>query len=677
MSRRDGDYLVADFYLNSGGLNTASSPFAVEQDQATGGKNFDYRRKGGIRKRSGHAKINSVADASLRTLGLGVWDKPGEARTVIRATQEKLQAWDVDTGASTDLVQEASGGVTALYSSSITDPVNFKMFNTPTSGSLWGASKGFDGLWGVTSATITTPNGSHAPEGSVSASFASGAGTWDSAGLYYYAFTLVKTNTGAESNAGCETSVTTTTINDEVTLDLSALTLPVLEAGGYSQLKVYRSSVSGSTGFTAGVLATTIDISGGVPASYVDTGTAEDVAVSVPRAFSLLDNSTLDLDKSYAAITTFKQRLVVCSGSSVYISDSNKPESWPLLHRINLPSGGDITAAGVISRSYPGSDSIDEFLCIFKQSELWIIEGTGELNALSLPDWSLKYIDNSGCAAQALLVGADGNLAWVSHRGIHTWDGAGKPQYISEDIEDKFERGGTLDKSKLSLGHGFFSQSRNEIIWALSDKSEGDNKYCLKLDLRQMKIRGGSKGVFTPDVTTFEASAAIAFFRSGDALEESIIFGDNSGFLYNGFSATAEAGGDLTFEYFTPYIAPGGPTTPIRVTKIVAWVLDAGPYTLNLDLWSNYRYRNEKSSRALPISPNLNQAGSKWGQFEWGQAVWGANADQIRSITFNPAPTNNSTEGDSIRLKFSQTGSTETVLLYGFSIYYTVLPTRK
>lgn len=674
MPRREGQFLVEDFYVNEGGLNTADSPFVVQPSQSTGGKNYDYTKRGGLKKRSGNQKLNTVADTELRSLGLGLWDKPGSIREVIRAAGTKLQRFEASGPTFTNITLDTLAASSSILPGSSETPVEFAMFNTPTSGVLWAAGAGLSHLYGVYSATKATQNGADAPGGSISTSVGGTTGTFASTGTYRYAVALRKASTGVLSNASFSQSAVVAATNNVVTITLTSIS--AFDTTKYDQFYIYRSAVGGSADFTTGDLIATITTAS---TTYADTGTSIASSQNVPRASNLvLDNSVLP-SGAYNTVTTFKRRLVTANQSTVYLSDLNKPESWPTINAITIPSGGDITGLAIISFTTPYNSAIDELLCIFKQRELWIITGN------DLTDWELKFIDNSGCPNQALIVGANGYLSWISYRGVFMWDGAGKPKYASQSIEDKFARGGDIDKSKLAFGWGEFSQARNEIQWRLSSSIEGEQKYVLKMDLRLTGNAGQDaigtgliNGVFTPDVTSFPSYAGLVYLPGSTSSEETFVVGDDSGFLYSAYLGLSDGDDDIEFEYITPYHNMGSPNLAKRYHKVVLWLLDSGSFDVTLNFWSDYRFKAaDMSSIALEVSANNEGSSLLWDVGEWDVNYWDTSANKVKALVFNLNSVINNTEGDCIRLSFTQTGSAETLTIFGYSVYFTELPLRK
>lgn len=674
MPRREGNFLVEDFFVNTGGLNTADSPFIVEQNQAAGGYNFDYISRGAIKKRGGHSKLNSTANAQLRSLGIGLWNTASDSRKVIRAAGTKIQEFDVNSLAFTNLTEDTAAATSDILPGTSEQPVLFSMFTSATANTLWMAGGGLTNLYGVYSATKVTKNGVPSPTASSFTATSVGAGGSLQAGTYRYTLTYRKASTQAESNAVIEASVTTVA-TDSVTL---AWTLTNVDTTKYDQIRVYRSALSGSTGFTTGDLVSTQAISS---TGMTDTGGSVTSSTNVPRAGGTVDNSECPVSTPLA-LTMYKRRLVTASTNTIYFSDINKPESWPTANSITIPSGGKITGLGVVSFTSVGSNTLDEILVVFKQTEIWIITGS------SISDYALKYLDNTGAVGQSLVASANGAIYWCSYRGFYMWNGTGKPIYLSQTIEDRFQQGGDIDKSKFNIGFCVFSQKRNDIEWYLSSNLYGEQKICYKLDLR-LTLPGleeslGSKvlpGIFTNDVLPFSVYSGSCFFTQAGASEESIYLGDGSGFLYSAYASNVDAGSGFDMRYITPYLHMGSPTVAKRIHKVVAWVKDTSAWDLVLDFWSKYRFDDMDSNTITrAISESQTSNAGVWDISLWDIAYWDGSTAKIVPVTFNLGSGNNNNEGDSFRLQFSQedTGNLgSTVTLYGFSVYYTEVGTHK
>lgn len=685
MPRREGQLIVEDFFLNTGGLNTADSPFVVKPNQATDGRNFDYIKRGGVQRRAGHGKLNSVANAQVRSLGIALWDKPATAKKVIRAAGTKIQNFDVNAFTFTNLTEDTAVAGSSFLPGTSTHPVNSVMYNSPTSGVLWMDGGGMSRIYGTYNGTTkVTENGVPLITASSFTATPVGSGGTLQSGTYRWVLVFHKASTAALGNATTTVEVGATTVaNDSVNL---AWTITNNDTTKYDKIYIYRSSLNGAVGFTAGALVAIVNSS---VTAYLDTGASVSGSEIVPRVNNLLlDNSPLPTG-IYDTLTLFKRRLVTANGSTVYFSDINKPESWPTYQAITVPSGGAVTGLAVVSLTGESSSEIEEVLCVFKQTELWIISGDGIIDqSTSLPNWSLKFVDNSGTAVQSLVVPANGFLFWVSYRGVFMWNGRGKPVYCSQPIEDKFQRQGDIDKSKLVIGYGTYSQARGEVQWTLSSKSIGEQGIVLKLDLKLTLESSGDSlgnkqlsGVFTMDVPGPLFYAGVNCIVASDSTEETQYAGDASGFMYTQYAASdgADAGVPVPFEYSTPYYDFGEPGTSKRFHKVVVWVLESGSYNLSMDFWANYGYKNQDSAtRVLPISNVPEGSIALWDVAIWDVSLWGNFFPKVRALTYNiGSQTNNASEGDSFRFKLYNSGTNRQLLIYGFSVYYTEVGLRK
>ncbi len=671
--RQQGQLLQADFFSNTGGLNVSDSPFAVGDDQATGGNNFDYIRTGGFRKRYGHEKVNDAANAVTQTLGVHLYNTTAAAKTVIRATDTQIQVVDLSAESFTALTEDTTAAGSTFASSGSEVAIVGSQFNTATTDVLWLAGGGMASLYGVYSTSKITKNGVPAPTGTISSNVTLTGGSFASTGAYKYAVAFRKTGTQALSNAALDISATVANTTDTVTITLSSISN--VDTTKYDKIYLYRSAVGGSSSFTTGDLVAMINTG---TATYADTGTSTTSSTNVPRAANTtLDNSEL-ATATYKVVTTYKRRLVTASNSTLYLSDLNKPESWPTGNVITVPSGGNITALGVISFVTPTTSAIDEILVIFKERELWVLTGD------TLSDWSLKFIDNVGCPAQAVVTTANGYLGWLDNRGIYLWDGSGKPIYCSRPIEALFQDDGDIDKSKLTQAWAQFSRKNNQIIWCLSHKAYGENKFQIKLDLRLTLPRVGQnlmgrivEGVFTTDYTTFSLYNGTSLIPPSET-DEALISGDDSGYLYRLYKGHSDASSGISFTYETKFLDFGTPGTAKRATKVIAWVDNIGDWKLYLDYWSQYRTAAaDKSSREQVINVANVSNIALWNVGYWDQAYWDDYTSKIVGLVFNLDGHNNNNEGDCFKFRFRQESADNPVTINGFSVIYSELPVRK
>lgn len=677
MPREDGSQLVEDYFDNTLGLNTSDSPFLVPAGASVGGQNYDLTLRGGLRKRPGHSKLNTSADTQLKTLGLSLYDSPLVSRAIIRSAGTKIQHFDDNAVTFTNLSEDTAGAGTNFLNVGSVIPVVSSMYNTPTNGVLWLAGGGMSTIYGAYSSTKVTAISVADTSGTLSTSVGGSGGTFAGTGKYYYAVSLQKASTGAEGNAKLDVSGTISATTQKITVSFASLA--AVDTTKYTILNLYRSAVGGVSEFTTGDLVSAIDISGGVPSNYIDSGTSVDSAINIPRIGSLiLDNRPLP-SGTFTCVTTWKRRLVTANNSTLRISEVNKPENFPLVNDITVPSGGPITGVATVSYTTPYTGTTDELLVVFKQRELWVVTGDDFTN------FGLKHIDNSGCPNQALIVAANGYLLWLGYRGVFMWDGSSKPTYISQPIEDQFKSDGTLDKSRLIESFGIFAQERNEVQWYLSDTLGHTHAYVLRLDLRLTTAAGETnlaqhkvRGVFTPDVLIAPVYAAMSCLLAAASTNESIFLGDNAGSLYQGYTSLSDAGTNYTIQYTTPYLYCGVPGKTKRFNKVVLWVLSNSAYDMTLNYWANYRFQDGmQSSIAESASSSIDDTGLVFDVGNWDEASWDNSNNQVKAIVFNLNSTNNNNEGDAIRLQFSQTGDAQDVIIYGYSVYYSELGMRK
>ena len=683
---KQGSLLQADFFDNTGGINLSASPFQVGDNQATyGAYNYNILTTGAITKRRGHMNINSSALSNLQSLGLGSYISGGspDTRFVVRAAGRNLENFNTTSGSSTALTDDTAAASINILAAGSTQPVCFTQFNQEPNNILWAAGGGMTLPYGVTSTTQVTQNGVASPAGSISAAVNThNGGVFIAAGNLYYAVQFRKKSTQALSNATLDVLATTVNTDDTVTLTLyhNAAKITPLDRTLYDQIWVYRSGLNGVSGFTTGDLIAQIAIPAGTgDITFVDTGTFILTAQNVPRPGNdVIDNSLLPAG-TYNSMTMWKRRLVVASGNTLYLSDTDKPESWPTLNFINVPSAGNITALGVVGFTSFYGTVIDEILVVLKEREMWIVTGT------ALSDFALKFIDNSGCSAQNSVVNANGFIAWMGYRGVYVWDGMSKPIYCSRPIENLFQRDGDLDKTQLPNACAVFYQKNNEIIWFLSHRTYGTQQLQLKLDLRFTIPNAQSdmsarliNGVFTQDVTNCAVYAATNFLPS-TTRDETIYFGCNQGFIYQGWIQTNDAGSAYNFRYVTKAQNMGNPQLYKRFQYVVAWVEDVGNWNLNLDYWTDYNNGNlNYSTSTEQVSLRDSAISALWDVAYWDEASWDDYLPVLRPITFQLASdANNNTDGTSIRLQFRQDGADQPVTIYGYSIIYSELGYRR
>lgn len=674
--KRVGQKLQADYFENSGGLNNSDSPFIVPTNTAaSGSRNFEYVESGSVKKRLGLEKINSSADAQTQTWGMALRNPVSGSQQVVRAAGRKIQTVNLDTGAFTDLTEDTSSAGSDFLSTSVSVPVSDASFSTADADVAWLAGGGMDDIYGAYSASKVTKNGVTPPAGSLNLTLGVG-GSFASTGTLYYSVAYRKASTKAVSNATLDVSVTLTTTANSVSVDLTSISN--VDTTKYDEIWIYRSAINGSEGFTTGDLVTK---AAATATSFSDTGSSLLSSENVPRSGNtVLDNSDLP-SGSFNYLTLFQRRLVTAKNNTIYISDVNKPESWPLINRITLATGGPITGIGVISQTTPYADTSQEVLCVFKENELYTITGTGTILSGVL-DYTVKFIDVEGCASHRTIVAANGFLFWINKRGIYMWDGSGKPIYASDQIESFFELDGDLDLSKLHLAWGRYVQRKNQVVWFVSHDTYGEQKFGLKLDLRHSipRVKQDLAGrvlsaVFIPDTFGVPLYAGKSFFPAG-ATREIFVVGDNTGFVYRNYQVQNDAGSGIDFQYATPFLSQGNIGVRKSYEKVIAWVDQIGDWDLTLDFWTDYRQsESERSTKAVSIQGAAGNTAALWDVAFWDRASWDDFESDFKPIVFNLKSVRNNTLGDAIKLRFNQQDADSPVQIKGFSIIYTEMGT--
>lgn len=664
------------YFQNTGGINLANSPFAVSPNQATEAYCFEYSRPGAIVKTLGKAKINAVADAQLRSHGFSVFSSAAGVKQVLRAAGTKLQTMDVDSGAFTTKSSDAATPVSDFFTATSTQAIATAAFDTAEASVTWLTGAGAASIYGYNGTSVTT-NGVVAPTGTLGAVVGGSGGSFAVIGNYYYAVALKKNATDSVSNAALDVQITIAATTEKVTL-----TFPVgIDATLYDQWYVYRSILSGVSGFTAGVLVAQVATT---EATYIDDGvTAVSSTALVPRTDSAAyDNSVLP-SGTYTTLAAFKRRLVTSKDNTLYISEFGRPESWSADLRITMPYGGPIKALGVVGSMSDISDNTDEFLIILQERNVWIISGTFAYDSSAgLYDFELKFVDKKGCPSQALVVSGDGFISWIDYNGVYIWDGVGKPMVVSRPIKNWFDKDGDLDKSKLNLGWGVYFQKKNQFVWTLSHRTLGENQVQLKLDLSLTvpKITTGPggrymDGIFLTDTTTPLASG-ISYLPANR--EEIFISGDSLGFTYKMYSSASDDGLGIPFSYRVPFLDQGSPGETKRYKKVLVWVDPIVQKDLTLNYWANYRNQDsDRSVIAQPMGTAKGAAVSLWDVAVCDVSFWDSYENEPMCVVFNLHAKENNVEGDCIMLEFQQLEASAPVVIHGFSIVYDNIGIRK
>lgn len=651
---------ITPYTQNSGGLNITDSPLSMQDNQATGQSyNYDYARTGAISKVLASSVLNTIADTQLKTVGLGVWhDAVTDLRTLIRCAGTKIQTCSTSTGISTNCTSDTLGATTDFLNSNSTQPAVFSAFNTSNGTQLWIAGAGVNSLYGYTGTTVTQ-NGVAVPTGSIGLTVNTHTtGVWTATGTYFYGVQFRKGVTQVFSNITLDKSATVVNADDTVTIDLT--TISNIDTTLYDQIWIWRSAVAGVTGFTTGSIIAKVSSS---TTSYIDTGTSIASAQNVARSGNtILDNTQLGTG-SYTTVTTFKRRLITALNSTLYISDLDKPESWPLQNIIVLPSGGPILGLGTIGVPSEYTTGSDQYLCIWKERELWVLTGDNPDN------WELLFVDKTGCLGQSLVVSFNGFVTWLTFNGIYIWDGRGKPARCSKPVQALFMVDGDLDTGKLSQGYATQYEKANEVIWRVSHRTKGTNKLSIKMDTRLTSLSAAQNlqnpemdGVFILD-TDSNAYYGLTSIRPGT--EEILILGDDAGFVYQGYQSVSA----VSFDYETKPLDMGAPEVLKSFKRVLVLVEKLTPNDLTMFFWADYRIRAEYATKvSVSMSPSRGAIPSLWDVAIWDQNLWDDFYQDISFIEFNLPSFDNNAQGTSLKLKFEQLEASAPVRIHGFFV---------
>lgn len=652
---------ITQYYDNSGGLNITDSPLSIEDNQATGQSyNYDYSRTGAISKVLAPAALNAVADAQLKTLGIHIHHSVStDVRTPVRCAGTKIQTMDVANGIYTAQSEDTTAAGTDFLNSSSTQVVVSSQFNTASGGTqLWLAGGGMSAIYGYNGTKITK-NGVPAPTTSSFTATPVGSGGTFSAGTYRWTLVFRKSSTQAVSNALTATEVSATVVNnDSVTL---AWTISNIDTTKYDQILVYRSAISGSAGFTTGSLIAQLASSA---TGYLDTGASIASAQVIPRAGGTTDNSELSTG-TYKVLSAFKRRLCTALNSTVYLSDLNKPESWPISNSITIPTGGPITGLATVGSNGEYTTGSDEYLMVFKENEIWVITGS------SIDDWELNFIAQIGAVNQASVVPMYGYVIWLSYNGIYLWDGSGKPARLSRPINAMFDVDGDIDKTKLSYCWGEYVEQLNQIHWRISHRTKGEQKVSIKLDTRLTIPKVASNienreidGVFIFDTDSNALYAGCSFKPS--AAQEIFLTGDGAGKCYRMYSSASTA---VSFSYETKALDMGAPDRNKRFKRAMVLIERLNDNDLTLLYWADYRTRIEYQSELnATTAPMRGASPSLWDIAIWDVSYWDDYEPDIGMIEFNLHSEENNAEGVSLKLRFEQSEALAPVRIHGLLI---------
>jgi hypothetical protein len=366
----------------------------------------------------------------------------------------------------------------------------------------------------------------------------------------------------------------------------------------------------------------------------------------------------------------------------VYFSDLGKPESWPSLNFITIPSGGAITGLAVVNFNTPTTSSPNELLAVFKEDEVWIIDGSTPTIGQSDSNWLLQFVDFCGTPAQPLVVTAQGYLFWVNFRGAFMWDGSGKPIYLSRPIELDFRTYGNVVTTALATGVGAYFKRTQQIMWFISGTVEGTQCLVLKLDLRLTlpsveTFLNGSRlinGVFSFDSLTYPVYACTSTYPTAT---ETFYAGDRTGKLWTLYdNINADDTVAIPFTYRTKPDDLGITGTSKKFYKVIVWCRESSTNKLTLNYWVSYRTTAaNKASNSAKIADIVSIG--LWDQGYWDVASWDQFPSTYTPVVFNLGNGTIGAEGDALTLEFQQSDVNSPVEIAGWSVIYSVGSVRK
>lgn len=660
---------LTNYMSNTGGLNISSSPLYMQDNQATGQSyNYDLNKTGAITKTLAAKVLNIVADTNKNCLGLGFHhDVATDARTIVRMAGTALQVFNPVTGGITQLSQDNSAANTSFLNPTSTQPVVSVGFNDNNGNTeLWMSGGGMNGIFGYlgpNNNNTITQNGVSVPTGNINLTVNThGGGSWPTGdtGTFFYGVQFRKKSTQNVSNVTLDTSAIIVNLDDTITIDLTAINN--IDSTLYDQITIWRSSLNGVSAFTTGDIIAELPITA---TTFTDTGTSIDSVQNTPRPGNIaLDNSVLPVG-TYNYVTTFKRRLVAFSGSNIYISDLDKPESWPLTNYITITTGGPITGGSYIGNPSEYTTGADEYLCIWKEVGLWCLTGNSYL------DWDLTFVDKTGCAGQSLVTTFNGWVTWMGYSGIYIWGGQGQPIRISRPIASLFDTDGDIDKTKLKMGVCFQYEKSSQIIWRISHRTKGFNKFSVKLDTRLTAEALAQSvnfldidGVFITDTDNNSYTGMVSFRPS--TYDEQFLVADNAGFVYQMFSSTTS---QVLFDYETKPLDMGHPEVLKRFKRVLVYIEKLTDNDLSIFYWTDYRIRSEYQSVVkATMAPTKGTQPALWDIALWDQASWDDYTPDIGIIEFNLHSYENNAEGQSLKLRFEQYDAGAPVRIHGFAI---------
>lgn len=394
--------------------------------------------------------------------------------------------------------------------------------------------------------------------------------------------------------------------------------------------------------------------------ALVSVNSTSSTAVNTTGATAL----TGGLNGAYNTVTAFKRRLATAQGGTVYLSDTNKDEAWPLANTFTPPSGGPIVAVATVGVNSEFTTGADQYLLIFKERELWCITGN------SIADWQMQFVAQVGTVNQNCVIPMTGYAVWLAFNGIYAWDGAGKPVRISRPINALWDTDGDLDKGQIKSTWGAYFEKANVVVWRTSSRIRGAQKLSIKLDVRltvpQISQNVGNleaDGVFNLDYDGNAYYAGCSYRSTG--YFEQLLSGDDTGFIYNMYTGA----GAVAFDYETNALDCGYPERNKRFKRVFVWVERLLDVDLTLFYWANYQRRDiYKSQENVPVGAVSSTAPALWDVAYFDQSLFDDYVPDVAVIVYNLHAEDNNIEGVALKLRFEQLDANAPIRIHMFAV---------
>jgi len=329
-----------------------------------------------------------------------------------------------------------------------------------------------------------------------------------------------------------------------------------------------------------------------------DATTYANLAIIVNASSSVLkwDGSTLsNLEgnpPNGTCIASFKERVYIASGTTLYFSEVANPENWPVSNKINvgLNDGDEITGL----KPYFNS------LLIFKRNSIWQFDVDEENQPLSLRP--LTY--GIGVDSWRTIWIVNGILHFAGRKGIFQFAGR-TPEKISYRIEDLLEN--------VANPQDWVGWEDGDVYHLWIGNADGRENVVLMYDT--------VLDYFAYDDPLDVKSAALFINKDGVMRQ---YFGDSQGnvwLLWEGYADADDGTGgkDIEMEYESHLFQIGEPLNPIELTE-VGWRMSYkanSPLTLEISVDNSDWKRVAAMQRAIGKEKGLQAVASQVMDFKF------------------------------------------------------------